>query len=147
MSLDKNNKPSSKRKKILNQEPINLLLIEDNPDDIFIIKQLLENVDHFSVKILSAETFKQGLNYISENVIHVILLDLNLPDKQGIETYLDLRKHTKNIPIIIMSAITDKELIYQAIQKGAQAYFVKGNVEAESLVRVIRYAIWSFHSQ
>ena|SRR3989338_4005697 len=120
---------------------INLLIIEDNPDDIKIIYEILKKSGEFNINF--AETLKKAISYLAENDVDVIFLDLNLPDEIGIRSFVRINNIAKNIPIIIMSGITDKETIYQVMQKGAQAYLIKGEVEKDALFRIIHYAIWS----
>lgn len=121
-----------------------VLLIEDNPGDVRLVQAILaETTKDLGIKLLVAEDLTHGLKYIAAESIHAILLDLNLPESHGIETFRKISKFAINIPIIIMSIVSDKELIYQAMREGAQDYLIKGEIENEALVRGIRYAIWS----
>lgn len=125
-------------------EPINILLIEDNPGDVRLIKEVLNDPDFMLVNLIVADSIKEGLKLIATNLIHVILLDLNLPDSSGIETFKKIKKYSRNIPVIILSVLSQKELIFEAMLEGAQEYLIKGEIENEFIVRAIRYALWHY---
>jgi len=124
----------------------NILLIEDNPGDARLVKELLQNFPGQEIKLYTAASLSQGLKLIASELIHVILLDLNLPDSEGLQTFKQTHKFAMNVPIIIMSVISDHEIIFQAMKEGAQDYLIKGQIENEALIRGIRYAIWSYHA-
>lgn len=127
----------------MNPDTINILLIEDNPGDIRLVQDMLRDLKDIKVNLIIAENLGKGLKFIAAELIHVILLDLNLPDSHGIKTFQTTHKFAFNVPIIIFSVLSDKELIYQAMKEGAQAYLIKGKIEHEALTRTIRYAMWS----
>ncbi len=127
-------------------EKLNILLIEDNPGDARLVDEALREKTQFNINLAIADCLSQGQRHIATEHIHVILLDLNLPDSQGIETFKKVQKFAFNAPIIIMSIVSDKELIFQAMKEGAQDYLIKGQITHESLVRAIRYACWSFQT-
>ena len=124
-------------------DKINVLLIEDDPIDVGAVQEMLKDSADIEINLIITTNLAQGLKQLANDHIHVILLDLNLPDSKGIHTYIEFRKAAAKTPIIIMSGLTDKELIYQALQQGAIDYLIKGNMESESLMRAILYAIWS----
>lgn len=126
-------------------EVLNILLIEDNPGDIRLVEEMLCDIRDLSINLIVAENIKTGLKYIATELIHVILLDLNLPDSQGIQTFKQVYKFALDVPVIIMSVLSDKELIYEAMKGGAQGYLIKGKLENDSLVCALRYVIWNHH--
>lgn len=125
---------------------INILLIEDNPGDVRLTQEILRETQDPKINLLVADTLARGQKYIASEHIHVILLDLNLPDSEGLETFRSVHKFALYVPIIIMSILSDKELIFQAMKEGAQHYLIKGKLENESLIRAIRYASWSYYT-
>jgi two-component system cell cycle response regulator len=127
-------------------ESITVLLIEDNPGDVRLVREALRESKNLLVKLIVADNLSRGLKYIAAEGVDVILLDLNLPDSQGLQTFRQVNKFALNRPVIIMSILSDKELIYQALKEGAQAYLIKGEIQNEALIRAMRYAIWSYHS-
>lgn len=127
-------------------EPINVLLVEDNPGDVLLVQEALHESKTMTFNLFVSDNLAHSLKCIAAENIHVILLDLNLPDSRGIETFRQVYRFAMGVPIIIVSILSDNEMIYQAMREGAQAYLIKGLIENESLVRNIRYSIWSYHS-
>jgi PAS domain S-box-containing protein len=121
--------------------PINVFLIEDNPGDAYIIKEMLKEIKttHFDLK--TAESLEKGLKELENSKFDILLLDLSLPDSYGIETFEELYQKMPRLPIIILSGLSDEQLALNAVSKGAQDYLVKGSVDSNLLVRSIKYAI------
>ncbi len=120
---------------------IKVLLIEDNPGDAQLIKEMLAEARGIVFDLKCAEKLSTGLERISMGGIDVILLDLSLPDSQGFETFVKVYSQIPNMPVIVLSGLDDEELAVKAVQEGAQDYLVKGQVDSNLLVRSIRYAI------
>lgn len=127
------------------QHPIRLLLVEDNPGDIRLIEEALaQRVNaHFTKDCVSR--LSDALNRISAGNIDVILLDLSLPDSQGLETFVRIQQAASHMPIIVLSGLDDEVLAIDSVQKGAQDYLVKGEVDGPVLARAIHYAIERKH--
>jgi len=121
--------------------PIKVLLIEDNPDDQILTKRMLEKKIKFSFNIVFAESLSIGIKSATEDQIDAILLDLNLPDSAGVETFLKLKLQVPEIPIIVLSGFGDEEDALKAVREGAQDYLIKGQIDSDLLVRSLRYAI------
>jgi DNA-binding response OmpR family regulator len=119
-------------------KPTNILLIEDNPGDVRII---IEKTKRAQFTILHSEKLSDGIKRLKEEPIELVLLDLTLPDSQGIETFTRLYAKVQKVPIVILTGCDDEELGIKSIQKGAQDYLVKGQITDDMLVRVLRYAI------
>ena len=123
-----------------------VLLIEDNEDDALIIRETLAEVKGGS---LPAGTFdlewahrlSAGLERLAEGGIDVVLLDLGLPDSQGLETLRKARTQAPEAPIVVLTGLADETLGIKAVQEGAQDYLVKGQVDGNLLVRAMRYAM------
>ena len=111
------------------EEIIKILLIEDNPGDAYLIEVHLEEFANFSYKLKIVETLDEALRVLNKKHFDVILLDLELPDSYGINTFL--RIHNKNplIPIIILTGLSDRTIESYAIKKGAYDFLVKGQTE------------------
>jgi len=120
---------------------INVLLIEDNPGDVRIIKELLGEAKELKFNLHSAENLLKGLTYITESSFDIILLDLTLPDSSGIETLKRMLEHDSKYPIIVLTGTNDLQLAIQAVKVGAQDYLVKGQIEINQLIRSIFHAI------
>lgn len=122
-------------------EIINVLLVEDNPGDVFLLHEFLKDVTTVLVELMPVERLSEALNCLSKENFDVILLDLSLPDSQGWETFVTTHCHAKATPIIVLTGIDDETLAMRAMQEGAQDYLVKGQVTGDLLVRSMRYAI------
>jgi PAS domain S-box-containing protein len=120
---------------------IRVLLIEDNPGYSEVIRLMLEKDNGTRFDFVGVKTLGDGLNHLLGKEVDVILLDLKLPDSQGIETFDRLFAYVQGIPIIVLTVTDNDELAIEAMQKGAQDYLVKEQVDAKSLVHAIRYAI------
>ncbi|WP_414548026.1 response regulator [Anabaena sp. CCY 0017] len=120
---------------------IKVLLIEDNPGDVFLLQELLQEVTTVEVELQPAEQLFEALECIARDSFDVILLDLSLPDSQGLDTFIRTAHHAKATPIIVLTGLDDETLALRAMQSGAQDYLVKGQVTGDLLVRSMRYAI------
>ena len=120
---------------------IKVLLVEDNPGDVFLLQELLQEVTTAKVELQPAEQLCEALECIARDSFDVILLDLSLPDSQGLDTFISTARQTKATPIIVLTGLNDETLALRAMQSGAQDYLVKGQVTGDLLVRSMRYAI------
>jgi len=121
--------------------PIRILLIEDNPGDSRLIQEMLNDADNFNFKLSIAENLVTGFLSFEESEIDIVLLDLSLPDSYGFQTIIRTREKTINIPIIVLTSLKDETFARKAVQAGAQDYIIKDQIESNSLVRSIYYAI------
>lgn len=122
---------------------IDVLLIEDDPDSVYLMSLNLNEVcgDNFKFKMECADRLGTGLDLLAKDEYDVILLDLMLPDSQGLETLDRIRAHALNTPIVVLTNINDEHLAVEAVSKGAQDYMVKGSLNPAQLKRAIQYAI------
>jgi two-component system cell cycle response regulator len=118
-----------------------VLVIEDNPSDRRMLQELLADVKSVNLDLEFAENLSEGLERLSASNVDAILLDLCLPDSQGMETFFQIRPHVNNSPILLLTGSTDEDLAIQAVREGAQDYLVKGQVDGHLLVRAINHAI------
>ena len=125
----------------MNRGPTRILLIEDNPGDARILRELLAEgrADRFT--LTHVDRLDTGIRCLSETTVDVILLDLSLPDSQGSETLARMHIAAKGVPIVLMTGLEDEELGLRLIQAGAQDYLVKGQVTAPLLTRALSYAV------
>lgn len=120
---------------------LSILIIEDNPSDSFLIEQMLSSSGLAIEQIFTCERLEEGLDLMKRHSVSVVLSDLSLPDSFGIATFLKIRKQFTNIPIIILTGLSDSEMALDALKKGAQDYLVKGEFNVGSLVKSILYSI------
>ncbi|MGZ4942020.1 MAG: PAS domain S-box protein [Halobacteriota archaeon] len=122
-----------------------ILLIEDSPTDVRLIQELLHGTSHDSFHVITASTLAKGLELLSQNSVDVILLDLGLPDSQGVDTFRAVYAQAPALPVIVLTVSDDEELGRQAIQEGVQDYLPKDvlahDTGTATLTRTIRHAI------
>jgi PAS domain S-box-containing protein len=123
------------------EKNIKILLIEDNPGDAYLIEEQLEEFANFSYEFKNVETLNEALSVLKEQPFDVILLDLGLPDSDGISTFLRIFNKNPLIPIIILTGLNDETIGSYAVKKGAQDFLVKGQIEGRLLQSTIQYSI------
>jgi len=125
---------------------MHILIIEDDISDLNLIKQTLEH----SVKecvLFDCQNLKDSLEFLSESTADIIILDLGLPDSDGIETFHQVFKAASMIPIIVLSGINDEDVAIMAVKDGAQDCLVKNEITSRSLSRSIAYSFERKHTQ
>ncbi len=125
----------------MDNKPIKTLLVEDNPGDSRLIREMLVEARGVAFDLEYADRLQTGLKHLGEREIDVVLLDLGLPDSQGLETLSKTYAQAPEVPIVVLTGLDDEMLGVQAVNRGAQDYLVKRQVDANLLVRTIRYAI------
>jgi DNA-binding NarL/FixJ family response regulator len=121
--------------------PPKVLLIEDNPGDIRLIREALAEADEAMFHLEVAERLSVGLAYLAASQVDLVLLDLALPDSFGLETFFSVHTCAPGVPIVVLSMSEDDAMAVRAVQAGAQDYLVKRYVDRYILVRSLRYAI------
>jgi diguanylate cyclase (GGDEF)-like protein/PAS domain S-box-containing protein len=120
---------------------IEILLIEDNLPDAEYFTELLAAERTPAFVIHEAGRLSDGLLLLAKKEFRLVLLDLGLPDSQGIDTLLSVRKQSPEVPIIVLTGLADEEFALTAINAGADEYLIKGQIDRTLLVRTIRYTI------
>jgi PAS domain S-box-containing protein len=120
--------------------PIKILLVEDNPGDARLIQEMLADAGAQGVTSEWVPRLSQGLECLDQGEIDLVLLDLNLPDSHGLDTFFKAYAHAPEIPFVILTGLDDETLALTAVRQGAQDYLVKGETDANKLFRAIRYA-------
>ena len=119
---------------------INILMIEDNSGDQFLISELISGSDIKINNLYLATSLESSLKMLNTD-IDIILLDLTLPDSNGINSFNTIIKHAGKIPVVILSGYSDTILALEAIGLGAQDYLLKGDFDEKLLAKTIRYSI------
>ncbi|HEX75652.1 MAG TPA: PAS domain S-box protein [Dehalococcoidia bacterium] len=124
----------------MSRKGIKILLIEDNPGDIRLIQEMLKEAMDTGYDLESTDRLSTGLERIANGSVDVVLLGLELPDSQGIDT-LERVLETSPPPIVVLTGLEDETVGVEAVRRGAQDYLLKSEVCAGPLWRVVRYAI------
>jgi PAS domain S-box-containing protein len=125
----------------MKKKTIQVLLLEDNPGDARLFREYLHNDDLIQVELVHVERLMTGLAHLAKAKPDVILLDLGLPDSQGLETFTQIYSQAQDVPIVVLTGLDDAGQAVESVRSGAQDYLVKGEVSSGLLVRAICYAI------
>jgi len=118
----------------------NVLLIEDNPGDADLVRlRLVESNPPVQVDCVSR--LSDALKTLAAKPPSLVLLDLNLPDSHGAETFRRVLEKAPNVPVVILSGQEDETLAMKAVHQGVQDYLIKGDITSKQLERALRYAI------
>ena len=124
----------------MDDQTTRVLLIEDNPGDADLIRlRLVEGQS--AVKVDCVNRLSDGLASMTKDTPSLVLLDLNLPDSHGAETFRRVMHHAPNTPVVVLSGQDDEALAMKAVHHGVQDYLIKGDVTSKQLERAIRYAV------
>jgi two-component system, cell cycle sensor histidine kinase and response regulator CckA len=118
-----------------------VLLIEDNEDDAYLIREMLMEKKDTGILLIWVDRLRSGLTRLAENASDLVLLDLSLPDSQGLKTLDLVQDCTQDVPIVVLTGLDDEVMANQAVRRGAQDYLVKGRLDGTLLARAARYAI------
>ena len=121
--------------------PLNILVIEDNPGDLVLLRELLRSTDLEIGKIVHTSFLGGAAPLLAVEKIHLVFLDLSLPDSSGIDSYTGLSEAARRLPVILLTGLTDTNTALQALLMGAQDYLVKGEFDERLLSRAIRYSM------
>jgi signal transduction histidine kinase len=124
----------------MSEQLTHVLLIEDNPGDADLVRLRLAE-GNSAMDVSHAQRLSDGLASLSKNAPSVVLLDLNLPDSHGADTFRKVLEIAPNVPIVILSGQDDEGLAMKALHQGVQDYLVKGAFTSGALNRAMRYAI------
>ena len=122
-------------------DPATVLLIEDNPGDARLIREMLDEGEEALFHLDCVDRLSQGLDYLATRSAGLVLLDLSLPDSLGFDTFLKVYAHSPKVPIIVLTGNDDQKIALSAVKKGAQDYLIKGRLDRELLLRSMQYSI------
>jgi DNA-binding response OmpR family regulator len=124
----------------VNNGHAHVLLIEDNPADADLVR--LRFVESQSdVKVNCVTRLSDALARLEVETPSLVLLDLNLPDSHGAETFRRIMSKAPNVPVVILSGQDDEALAIKAVHMGVQDYLIKGDITSKHLERALRYAV------
>jgi two-component system cell cycle sensor histidine kinase/response regulator CckA len=130
----------------MSEKTTRILLIEDNLGDARLIRKILSSVNQTDpdipgFDIVRATKLSTGLKRLGKEDIDAVLLDLSLPDSQGLDTFIKVHAQAPEVPVVILSDPEDKALAVEAVRKGARDHLVKGLMSSDLLARSIHYAV------
>ena len=123
----------------MNIQDIHLLLIEDNPGDARLVREVLRETPE--IDIHTVDRISLGVEYLTSHQTDVVLLDLGLPDSQGLDSLRAVYDAAPNVPIVVLTGHDDEEIGRTAIRQGAQDYLVKPILSGRILSRILHFAV------
>ena len=120
---------------------LNLLLVEDNPGDLLLLQLVFEKIKDLKLKIQTTTRLSESLEKLSKTKFDIALLDLNLPDSQGTESFTIISQKNPDLPIIIISGAENDIYAKKAVKLGAYKNLVKGKITSQQLINSIKSAI------
>jgi len=120
-------------------ERIVILLIEDDADYAAVIQNRLKSDPKYRFEPIHVDTLESGLARLGAGPVGLILLDLNLSDSRGMETFSRVRARAPLVPVVILSGMDDESIALDALKAGAQDYIIKGQVDGKFLTRILNY--------
>ncbi len=120
--------------------PIKILLIEDNPGDARLVREMLSDTGGQGFAIECLSRLAEGLERLGQGKIDLVLLDLDLPDSRGLDTFIKAYAQAPQVPFVVLTGLADETLALSAVRHGAQDYLFKDETYPHLLLRAIRYA-------
>ena len=118
-----------------------LLVVEDDPGDARLLREMFDEHDSHNTELTHVVCMSDAERHLAERNVDVILLDLGLPDAQGLEAVRRAHVVAPTIPLVVLTGLDDESLAVRALQEGAQDYLIKGRIDAHGLLRSVRYAV------
>ncbi len=119
-----------------------ILIVEDNSADIHLIEEMMHQIDSVNYDLNFASSLDDAKKTLFEqNGFDVILLDLGLPDSDGLNTLKEIKGKSGLIPIIVLTGESDEDLAHDCLKEGAHDYLLKSKIDTDSLRRTISYSI------
>ncbi len=125
----------------MQSEELKLLLIEDNPGDARLLAEALREVAPDRFELIRTANLGEGLAVLGRGLPDVVLVDLSLPDAEGLESVERIAAAAPGTPVVVLTGLDDEDLAVRALQAGAQDYLPKGDLSGRLLLRSIRYAV------
>jgi diguanylate cyclase (GGDEF)-like protein len=119
----------------------NLLVIEDNAGDARLLREMLNEDGAADIEFAQVASMSDAEQFLASRTVDIILLDLGLPDVQGLDAVRRARSAAPSIPLVVMTGLDDESLAAHALQEGAQDYLIKGQIVARELMRSLRHAV------
>ncbi len=124
------------------EEPkIKLLLVEDNPGDARLIQEMVKKAGVGRYEISTVGTLDNAVDQLRKSSFDGLILDLNLPDSQGITTLKSILGNAPGTAVVVITGLDDEALVVDSLHTGAEDYLVKGKFDGSLLIRSLRYAI------
>jgi diguanylate cyclase (GGDEF)-like protein/PAS domain S-box-containing protein len=118
-----------------------LLLVEDNDGDARLLREMLAEQESRFTELIHVGRMSDAEKHLAEHAVDIILLDLGLPDAQGLGAVRRAHAAAPRVPLVVLTGLDDESLATQTLQEGAQDYLIKGQIDTRGLLRALRYAV------
>jgi signal transduction histidine kinase len=118
-----------------------LLVVEDSEGDARLLREMFNENPANTIVMTHVGSMKEAEKHLAEYEVDIVLLDLGLPDSQGLDAVRRAHAAAPNIPLVILSGLDDERMAVEALQQGAQDYLIKGQINNRGLMRALRHAI------
>jgi diguanylate cyclase (GGDEF)-like protein/PAS domain S-box-containing protein len=125
----------------MSSKAIKILLVEDNSGDARLLREMFKKQTSQIIEVTHVECMRDAEKQLAEHEFDIILLDLGLPDAQGLGAVRRSRAAAPHVPLVVLTGLDDESLAAQVLQEGAQDHLIKGQIETGGLMRALRYAV------
>lgn len=122
-------------------QALTILIVEDNPGDLFLLEELLKNTSLPIGRLIRVVNAADAKTALQKEEVNLVLLDLSLPDSNGLQSYESVNEYAASIPIIVLTGLIDMEIALETMASGAQDYLIKGEFDEKLLDKSIQYSI------
>jgi len=120
---------------------VSMLLVEDNDTDFLLFREIINQIEDFFIDLTRVTSLQEAIHALDKRDFDIIFLDLYLPDSAGAATFNGLQEYARNLPIVILSGLSDKQVTLDIVKSGAQDYIVKNEIAPLLLEKTIDYSI------
>ena len=118
-----------------------LLLVEDNLGDARLLREMFNDQNSQNTELTHVKSISDAEKHLLDHAVDIIVLDLGLPDAQGVSAVRRTHAAAPHIPLVVLTGLDDEVMAAKALQEGAQDYLIKGEIDTRSLLRSLRYAV------
>jgi DNA-binding NarL/FixJ family response regulator len=118
-----------------------VLLVEDNLADAHSLREMLNQEGSYDTELTHVTCVSAAETHLAEHAVEIILLDLGLPDAQGLEAVRRVHAAAPHVPLVVLTGLEDESVTEAALQEGAQGCLIKGQIDPPGLLRALRHAI------
>ncbi len=124
-----------------------ILYVEDEIDHVVIMREFIREIKNVNYEMTHVQQLDEALLELDNAHYDIIMLDISLPDEQGVDTITRVCERVPEIPVVVMTSMDDETMAVKALQHGAEEYLVKGKMNSHALSRILRYAIMRHKSR
>ena len=125
----------------MRETSLHVLFVEDNPGDARLLEESLTEEAGDIFRLTWVKDLETAVGRLETELVDAVLLDLNLPDSQGFDTFARMKAECRDVPVLVLTGLDDDQAGLRAIQEGAQDYLAKADLSGEKVARALRYAV------